>query len=681
MSPRFRNHSLLYFSSLVFLLVAIVLALFIDIQFYQPHKKELMKETGIYPPEVPPNLSIDAARLIRHHIARERLVKPGLTDSRRRQLESYLLEEKAAQELRDAIEAEIQDMIASGLPLLEVRLLLDEEVLAEQSGRPVGYFNHLGNALILRNFRLTAGTGFKDPENLNEVRGELRFVITTPLESANIEALTRRYWLLIAGSWLGLIACYGLLLRFIILPIKKVTEAIQSRTRQPGQFVRRPHTRLETLYNEMARDALLAEMGRGIRAMGDRNLRLTLQELFVYLSRQIRECFHFDQCQLFEFSVGAGDTIVFEGQYPAVPPGETSAWEDLQSVFAGVLARDLRTSFDSQSPRFIALPHPNGRGRIFAGALPHPGHEGQMRVLVLTKRQGASTESMVWHATTAERLYRLVIDQVEHQMLQSRALFREKSEANINLSRNLGHDLTNIIATNKLELMTVGQLLRGDLSKLVESEERVEIVRDTMSRILDNTRSLQEIVNLYRAFEYLKSPKYEEVDINQMLGDIIDIFQMSMTAANDVSFDFPPQMPTFFVEPRLIKLAIFNLLTNAQDAIRRLPPAKQDQARISVQTDCNPDKKELVIRVRDTGPGIRTSDGRLAGKEDIRRIFELGYTTKAGGQGEGLGLNWVRTILTELHPGELRAYNHPEGGAVFEIRLTNQKKRDGTEST
>ena len=40
-----------------------------------------------------------------------------------------------------------------------------------------------------------------------------------------------------------------------------------------------------------------------------------------------------------------------------------------------------------------------------------------------------------------------------------------------------------------------------------------------------------------------------------------------------------------------------------------------------------------------------------------------------GRGGEGLGLNWVRTILTDFHNGELRARNRPEGGAEFGFSL------------
>jgi len=99
-----------------------------------------------------------------------------------------------------------------------------------------------------------------------------------------------------------------------------------------------------------------------------------------------------------------------------------------------------------------------------------------------------------------------------------------------------------------------------------------------------------------------------------------------------------------------------------------------------VQTRWDRGRDRVVVEVSDTGTGVRTPEGKLAGEEEIQRIFDLGYSTKPGGQGEGLGLNWVRVILTEFHRGELRAFNRAEGGAVFEFTLP-RNSRPGNEGS
>ncbi|HMK29147.1 MAG TPA: response regulator, partial [Terriglobales bacterium] len=59
-----------------------------------------------------------------------------------------------------------------------------------------------------------------------------------------------------------------------------------------------------------------------------------------------------------------------------------------------------------------------------------------------------------------------------------------------------------------------------------------------------------------------------------------------------------------------------------------------------------------------SGPGIR----------EVNRIFDPFYTTKSIGKGTGLGLSICYGIVKE-HGGDIRAYNHPKGGAVIEVKL------------
>ena len=62
--------------------------------------------------------------------------------------------------------------------------------------------------------------------------------------------------------------------------------------------------------------------------------------------------------------------------------------------------------------------------------------------------------------------------------------------------------------------------------------------------------------------------------------------------------------------------------------------------------------------MRDNGSGI----------EDLENLFEPFYTTKAPGDGVGLGLAISSGIVNDLG-GRLTARNGKDGGAVFEIIL------------
>jgi two-component system NtrC family sensor kinase len=97
-----------------------------------------------------------------------------------------------------------------------------------------------------------------------------------------------------------------------------------------------------------------------------------------------------------------------------------------------------------------------------------------------------------------------------------------------------------------------------------------------------------------------------------------------------------------------------NIINNAVDAM--LEGARGGLLRVSSGTD--EEHHCAVVEFRDSGPGIK----------DPKRVFDPFYTTKVVGKGTGLGLSICYGIVKE-HGGDIAAFNHPDGGAVFQIRL------------
>jgi C4-dicarboxylate-specific signal transduction histidine kinase len=96
-----------------------------------------------------------------------------------------------------------------------------------------------------------------------------------------------------------------------------------------------------------------------------------------------------------------------------------------------------------------------------------------------------------------------------------------------------------------------------------------------------------------------------------------------------------------------------NLITNAAHAMSGMQGA-------TLNITTRADATHVEVTIADDGHGIP--------EDTLPRIFDSYFTTKAQGEGVGLGLSIVRRIVSD-HGGTIRAENRPEGGTVFSIAL------------
>jgi two-component system NtrC family sensor kinase len=108
---------------------------------------------------------------------------------------------------------------------------------------------------------------------------------------------------------------------------------------------------------------------------------------------------------------------------------------------------------------------------------------------------------------------------------------------------------------------------------------------------------------------------------------------------------------TVLARPGELEQVLFNIFLNSAQAMR-------GTGRIEAQARRH--GKELVLAIRDTGPGIP--------QQHLERVFEPFFTTKPPGEGTGLGLAISYEIVHEMG-GSIHAANDPRGGARFEVIL------------
>ena len=141
-------------------------------------------------------------------------------------------------------------------------------------------------------------------------------------------------------------------------------------------------------------------------------------------------------------------------------------------------------------------------------------------------------------------------------------------------------------------------------------------------------------------------------NVNEVVGETVMYFRSRIPRNVTLSYNGLAMAPVKAnINVVLFEWVVENLLKNALDAM-------QGHGDIDVNISAN--EKTVTIDVSDTGKGIA--------KNNWKRIFEPGYTTKT--RGWGLGLSLSRRIVEDYHRGRIAVVKSEVGhGTTFRITL------------
>ena len=586
-----------------------------------------------------------------------------------------------SQALRE-IEKIAQDLLQGESPIYSFRLVSEANPKTPLIDLRVDKFkthNTWSNSLFDRSYSKTNDVLILHPNRrVQQPLGRYIFEHTTPLHSAAIEALTIQWrWWCVVVAVAGL-SVYAGFLRWALLPVRKVIACLEPGILGIPRMIPKPRTLLERAYNNLARDAALTKLASCLREHIAQKPRLARHDLLEVLVREIHN--HFGiwvSFWTFAFSNEGGKEkrkwVLKETQDRTGyrEPSFEFSKSPLAAYFTKELSeKSLRDSVESWKGRLGE--HSDTRGNRFFcfSALVYCSSSFETACLMVVDPPRVRGAFSAWERETYTFLAIQSRVAFEHLLLQRRILLQEKSKANVSLSRNLGHDLTNIIATGKLDLLTIGRFLELPTEQWVSSSKKEQIFRHSLRALVNNTKFMQEIINIYRSFSYLSRPNFERVDVWELASEVVELFRLSLSLSVLVESHKEGEVPSGLMEPRLIKLALFNILANSVDAIKlAMSGASHEEKWIGVSVGYSPETQEIFLKVSDTGTGILNPEGKPASSEEMERIFQVGYTTKETDNSEGLGLNWVYTIVNDFHGGRVEPRNRPEGGAEISVYL------------
>ena len=170
------------------------------------------------------------------------------------------------------------------------------------------------------------------------------------------------------------------------------------------------------------------------------------------------------------------------------------------------------------------------------------------------------------------------------------------------------------------------------------------------SETRDGLTRVQHIVRDLKDFSHAGSEEHQFADLHRNLDSTLNIARNEFKAQTEVVKDYG-DMPEIWCQPSPLNQAFMNLLCNAAQAI-------QGKGTITLRT--REENGEALVEISDTGCGIPP--------EHLNRIFDPFFTTKPVGQGTGLGLSLVYSIVRK-HGGRIEVDSRPGQGSTFRIIL------------
>jgi PAS domain S-box-containing protein len=231
------------------------------------------------------------------------------------------------------------------------------------------------------------------------------------------------------------------------------------------------------------------------------------------------------------------------------------------------------------------------------------------------------------------------------QRQQEALLQQEKLAAMSTMLASVAHELNNPLTSIVLQ----AELLREDLRDSPLAEPATEITQAAAR--------CERLVRQFLTLSRQHPPERTAVALNTLVAETVELLAYPLRVDNvAVHLHLDDQAPPLWGDPHQLQQVLLNLLTNAQQALRAAPGARD----IICTTQYDPAQHRITLVVADTGPGIPAALHA--------RIFEPFFTTKPPGVGTGLGLPLCRGIV-ETHGGTLGVASEVGHGATFRLTL------------
>ena len=276
-------------------------------------------------------------------------------------------------------------------------------------------------------------------------------------------------------------------------------------------------------------------------------------------------------------------------------------------------------------------------------------HQGERTTPVVVRLERTGRVLRITAAPFAERAGRVVLlveDVTEQRILEAQLIQNDKMASIGQLVSGVAHELNNPLTS-----------IAGLTELLLERELHPDVPREHLRVIHDQADRAGRIVRNLLTFARKGVPEKTPVDLNDVAARtaLLIVYEVQLHGVElEQALSADPVL--VLGDRHELQQVLLNLITNAVQAVSGLPPGVRRHITITTTREDG----QAVLRVRDTGPGVSP--------QHASSLFTPFFTTKAAGQGTGLGLS-LSYGLVKAHDGVLSYEPPPDGGAEFRVAL------------
>ncbi len=290
------------------------------------------------------------------------------------------------------------------------------------------------------------------------------------------------------------------------------------------------------------------------------------------------------------------------------------------------------------------------RGDVWSGRIINKKNDGTLYEAEVTSSPVRDKQGNILSYVSIHR------DITNEVRLEKELRQAQKMEAIGRLAGGIAHDFNNILAA----IMGFTEMAYSKIPDGSPARRNLEQVLKASSRAAD---LVGRILTFSRKTEVERKP----VSLAPIIAEALRLLRSSLPTTVNISqdIDVSTEGGIVLADSTQIHQVLMNLCTNAAHAMRekggtlsvKISEVQVDEYLVSRYPDLKPGPF-VKLTIGDTGCGM---DAQL-----IERIFDPYFTTKAAGEGSGMGLAVVQGIV-KSHGGAISVYSEPGRGSSFNL--------------